>query len=84
MFGRTVPELEAALDDSPAEVIALNVWVLTVAARGTSAGGPLENEPIAELLSRAKTAPINLGTIDHVRDWISKLTIAGVLERSSV
>jgi hypothetical protein len=80
-FGSTQTNLEAALDDSAVDVVAMNVWVLTVSATGTSAGGQLGNEPIADLVARAKGLPVTLGSRDDVRDWISKLQVAGVLER---
>ncbi len=70
----------AAANDSgePKDLIALNLWVLTIDLPRAKAADDIT----ASLVQRANDLPTVIGSRDDVRVLIGKLTVAGVLVRS--
>jgi hypothetical protein len=72
-----LPPLEVQEDDGGTELIGVNIWALSI-----SAPAQINDELIADLISRARTLQVTLGSRHDVNDWVTKLSVAGVLERS--
>ncbi|MEX2315943.1 MAG: hypothetical protein WD669_02255 [Pirellulales bacterium] len=72
------PPLEVPHSTEPRDLIALNLWVLTVEAPRDKAAEDLT----ASLLARSNDLPLVIGTRDDVRVLVGKLTVAGLLARS--
>jgi hypothetical protein len=78
-FGNlSLPAMDPSQDETSKELIDINLWVVTIAASPKQ----LSEDLVSDLISKAKNAPTTFGTRDHVVDWIDKLKVAGVLERT--
>jgi hypothetical protein len=82
--GRTIAAVESLsqVDKSPAndpkDLIALNLWVITIDVPREKAAEDLT----ASLAARANDLPVVIGSRDDVRVLVGKLTVAGLLARS--
>jgi hypothetical protein len=71
------PQSDAAFSE-PRDTISLNFWDLTI----SNSAGPESDELVGKLIDKANNLPTVIGTVDEVRDLISRLKAAGVMRKS--